>query len=787
MFSKIVYSSPDQANPVVGPHRDNKMRLFSLLLIIAILTSCSPPGGNQTQVIPAPTTQPQFPDCKTTDTGFCWPTGKVINKPYNWLANNCGWSEYPTYKGNKYHTGVDIKANVGNSVYAIADGIVKAVSRGKNSGWQGDNNGENNVGVVVEHTLADGTTKFIAVYGHIVLPGKDPTKVVAGESFATIGPYNNEPHLHFGIRPGTSISGRLGALDCPQTLGTPNPTPIPIRETSGFVDPIDWITTKSPMVGSVLGATAVQEENPTPTAPIPVPGATPIREQSLPFAFTSGDYLVYNRTGNRFSPITEVVLERYEFVGTELVDKYNTWVVVLTTDASKMPGEESSNTTTLWVDKDTGMIVKSIRHAVNSTPISSQFDSQQIDIVEFTELSSYNSENDEWDTIRTYIDTAGKQHEQRLSYLVPVAYLITYNVQIGEWYPEGEEFRKQQVASEETISVIAGSFDCWVFDFSGSKDGTIGYFDKRTGIQIKQEYWKLNNNGEREIIEQTQLASFNLANWDARQTSLVTTPENLDRADYFSVLQWIKYAFANNYMDVFEELVIGDLGYVSYIEGGDPVTRSAFLDDLSTRLPSGPHCDSFTISDGRLDVWSSGWSPKWVMDQLCHAGCDQLNPPATSDVIAFSLTNEGNGWHITAIPFGARPDWWADTYKLDVISCDTISLSVGNVFGSGSLPSDLACKEVRPTRLKDGDFAFISFYPPLDQRVRRGYGTTNSILDTIPPGTAVKIIDGPECANNWVWWKIRVLNSDLEGWTSEGDQDAYWLIPCESRNNCGTR
>jgi len=41
----------------------------------------------------------------------------------------------------------------------------------------------------------------------------------------------------------------------------------------------------------------------------------------------------------------------------------------------------------------------------------------------------------------------------------------------------------------------------------------------------------------------------------------------------------------------------------------------------------------------------------------------------------------------------------------------------------------------------------------------------------------VEIIDGPRCVKDWVWWKIESQESDVTGWTSEGDEENYWLVP----------
>lgn len=241
--------------------------LVSAILLFSAVASCGAPvptieTAQATTLAPVPNNDQPQRDVARTPTGFFWPTGEEI-KTYNWLADSCEWSGNDKYFDGKYHTGADILAKEGDPVYAIADGKVARISRGKDSGWLGKNNGQNNVGVLVEHELADGT-KFIAVYGHVVLPGEDPKTVEAGKPFASIGPYDiTQPHLHFGVRPGTSTDGPLGMMDCP-------PPPGPIVGTNGFVDPIEWITTSVPFDKSAVIIPTVASTR-TPPAPVPTP------------------------------------------------------------------------------------------------------------------------------------------------------------------------------------------------------------------------------------------------------------------------------------------------------------------------------------------------------------------------------------------------------------------------------------------------------------------------------------------------------------------------------------
>lgn len=85
------------------------------------------------------------------------------------------------------------------------------------------------------------------------------------------------------------------------------------------------------------------------------------------------------------------------------------------------------------------------------------------------------------------------------------------------------------------------------------------------------------------------------------------------------------------------------------------------------------------------------------------------------------------------------------------------------------------CPDAATSRLKVGDIAYVTKDPPLPNRIRKEPSRQADILGVINPGGSMDIIDGPACADGWVWWKVK--NADYEGWTSEGDQETYWLIP----------
>lgn len=85
------------------------------------------------------------------------------------------------------------------------------------------------------------------------------------------------------------------------------------------------------------------------------------------------------------------------------------------------------------------------------------------------------------------------------------------------------------------------------------------------------------------------------------------------------------------------------------------------------------------------------------------------------------------------------------------------------------------CPEGPQSRLKVGDLAYVTKDPPIPNRVRKEPNREADIIGHINPGASMEIIEGPACADGWVWWHIK--NADLNGWTAEGDKETYWLVP----------
>lgn len=100
----------------------------------------------------------------------------------------------------------------------------------------------------------------------------------------------------------------------------------------------------------------------------------------------------------------------------------------------------------------------------------------------------------------------------------------------------------------------------------------------------------------------------------------------------------------------------------------------------------------------------------------------------------------------------------------------------GKRFFLEPFPGWNACPNSPLSLLHKGDAAKVTQYPPVSNRVRSAPGTTAERLGSIEPGESLTILDGPECKDGFVWWYISA-EKGLKGWTAEGEQNNYFLIP----------
>jgi len=108
------------------------------------------------------------------------------------------------------------------------------------------------------------------------------------------------------------------------------------------------------------------------------------------------------------------------------------------------------------------------------------------------------------------------------------------------------------------------------------------------------------------------------------------------------------------------------------------------------------------------------------------------------------------------------------------------------IFGvaEGSSSEKAGCPNSPPPRLRVGQYAYVSLSPPLPNRVRSSPSKQGRVVGWAQPGRVLEILEGPVCGDGWTWWRVRLVNSSLTGWTAEGDGGSYWLVPCKTLSEC---
>ena len=117
------------------------------------------------------------------------PSGDVM--AYSDISSKFGWRENPILKRKEFHTGVDLRANIGTPILAPADGVVKFTTYNQNSGYGNVLSLIHNYGF--ESSYAHLQNKPAVKEGQFVKKGD--LIAYSGNSGMSTG-----PHLHYEVK-----------------------------------------------------------------------------------------------------------------------------------------------------------------------------------------------------------------------------------------------------------------------------------------------------------------------------------------------------------------------------------------------------------------------------------------------------------------------------------------------------------------------------------------------------------------------------------------------------------
>jgi len=122
---------------------------------------------------------------------------------------------------------------------------------------------------------------------------------------------------------------------------------------------------------------------------------------------------------------------------------------------------------------------------------------------------------------------------------------------------------------------------------------------------------------------------------------------------------------------------------------------------------------------------------------------------------------------------------------IKMTSFDIVKPTPTAVAGSTTSSTPIVeCSSAPQPHMVAGQKGYITFDPPLPNRVRTNPGLDSKYITSFRPGTIVDIIGGPQCVNNMYWWNISNKSSGVTGWTSEGGDEKYWLDVCKNEKSC---
>lgn len=196
---------------------------------------------------------------------------------------------------------------------------------------------------------------------------------------------------------------------------------------------------------------------------------------------------------------------------------------------------------------------------------------------------------------------------------------------------------------------------------------------------------------------------------------------------------------------------------------------------ITFNAPDGPHI--YLIEDDELLL--HGFAPNEKIRLFCYvsaklAGWEEYTVDASG-----KLTLRFAGVPISqAGDFGIISDFVALGEKSGEAHILRPHVYYGgsiDMIEQGTIVKQPVCGNLK-SYLHKGGAARITITDGTKTRIRAKAGFTQKILDSLPEGTPLTILQGPVCADKSAWWQVRTKDG-LEGWMAEYQGDTYLLEP----------
>ncbi len=118
--------------------------------------------------------------------------------------------------------------------------------------------------------------------------------------------------------------------------------------------------------------------------------------------------------------------------------------------------------------------------------------------------------------------------------------------------------------------------------------------------------------------------------------------------------------------------------------------------------------------------------------------------------------------------------WTVPVYSpTNVMRYDLLAISDHGV--SVGQKNNILCVDAAPTRLDIGDEVTVLKDDADLYRIRNQAGMDSVITAQVKAGEKLTVIDGPICADKFVWWKLQNKDGSISGWGVEGDKTHYFI------------